>query len=1796
MERKQKKWWQRSLAFMLSLVLVISSFLVGGMPVSYAADEGAPLDGIYVSSEGDDSNGDGSFDKPYKTLQMAYNKVDKEGTIYVKDDITLTLNKVGQHYKFLDMNLLKNVTITTAPEVEPDAVIRRGSGETSLIDLQQGQLTLKDIIIDGDFSGTKTGGRLINVGNAKLIVEDGAVLRNNYTGVTGSAVVLLNNTSAVEMTGGEITNNKASSAVSIYASGATFKMTAGEITDNSGGGVDVAAGGHFILSGKAQITGNTVDVSGKPTERNVNLQGTTLVTLNGDFEGKAGITAQNRNSTGKHFGQAETAGLTGLENLIADNDPNLFATYGEAGSVIWQSLELVSPIGTVPTNKPTFTGIAVPGSIVTVKIGDITLTTTADEDGNWSVEPKTVISNGPHSVVVTALKGDTQFGPVTKDITVAFAGPGGVSTGLSSWVDVERSAVIEEGTNITKLTDLADSGTWSPVGAPNSNVPNALNFNGGLQITSSNGYYSRLSSDFAIKNISSGEVFSVQASTNYSGFPWEFGGGANSNAIYGVTSGKSIRTYFGRTEGYLDGSVGDYELKNGAMLNVWSEVSDWALSLNGIKLTQSDVNTPRFVSPVSGQYYFGAGHNSRFNGMIAETILFNHKLGENERKQVNSYLALKYGLTLKDDYIASDGSTKMWTVTTGYGNHITGIGRDDNGALYHKQSKSQVNGANITIALGNEIQATNAENLNAITNDKSFFVFSDNGKDATFSTPLSKEDEQLQHTERIYKIEKTNWQDAEITLQVDKVEGALEWPLYLVISADDKFDTSDSFHQLTDGKVTLESSKFTNGAYFTIAAPVPTFESASLEQAQAGGNQITLTFDKDVALPDGKGFTITIGGNTIENATFTVDPANAKKVNITLPNGTDVTGKEVTVKYDATGNLKGTNGVPVSSFIEEVTTQNPGVDKEYVDYTEITEVTGIAPAGVTYDSTAGKFTVPANVEEFTFNDGDKKMQATKGTDGEWIIKKVDTKQYVDYVEVTAVDGIAPAGVTYDSTAGKFTVPANVEEFTFNDGDKKMQATKGTDGEWVIKEVDTVTPPSYDDLFIIKKPTGVIKDSKPEIAGTVDMTTTPSTVTIELKNSNNESILVDGIAIVDPITGEWSFTPPTNLEEGTYTIVATATNGIDTSVKEHEFTVNTMQVVDKTKLRDKVNQSNRLDSNKYTPDTWAKYQEALKIAQDVLNDPNAKIDEVEAAFNALTAAQDALVEKPTLTTAGLGSLVPSQGVLSPSFSSEVTDYTMNVDYATSQLSFLATPIIPGASVTTTVNGQLGTLEQIPLQVGENIIVITVADGNGNVKHYTIKVYREAYTGGGNSGGGGTWTPDPTPPVTPTPSETKTKIQVELEIDGDNPLEKTTVEIERTKYANGDVTDFVNLTPAQALEAVEKAKQIGNSIARIVIPDVNDEVDQVTVEVPKQSLQTLRDNGLSLEISTENGHIAIPHSSMEGIDDNFYFRLIPVKKESERQAIEERAKAEQVVRETLESDDVHVVARPMTIETNMPSRPVQVTLPLKGVNVPTVAAERQAFLDQLAVFIEHSDGEKKVVFPEVVTMAKGELGLRFTVEKFSTFTIIQFEKPEVSKHEAYIKGFPNGTFGPDKNVTRAQVAIMMARILGYTEVQAVDKAPFKDVAKDHSAAGAIAFVKEQGIMNGDQYGNFHANANITRAEMAAVVANYKQFSVEQGVAITFKDTKGHWAQWIIEANRASGIINGLEDGSFAPNAALTRAQAVVMMNRMFERGPLQGVAKPSFPDVKATHWAFKEIEEAANSHKYFIDEDGKEQLSK
>ncbi|POZ54675.1 Cellulosome-anchoring protein [Lysinibacillus sphaericus] len=1462
--------------------------------------------------------------------------------------------------------------------------------------------------------------------------------------------------------------------------------------------------------------------------------------------------------------------------------------------------------------------------------------------------------------------------------------PAGVD-GAVLWLRPDKGISIESGQTVSEWQDQSNTGNHATQNTTTlqpmyrNDAQYNVNFNPMLEF---NNKYFNLDVNKLPTGNSSRTIVAVAASENNTGdnryiISW---GTASLGSMIGMLqlSGttKGAMSIFGGSfsseEGFWQKNVPNelvatYDGTNGALYSKTTQIGKAKQSWN-------TANTQARVGRI-----IGGGRAEEWIGTIGDIIVYDRALDEAERKQISSYLAIKYGYTLdveglptnskKADYLASDTSI-LWDATANadYYHSIAGIARDDNGGLLQKQSNSTNPGNQVVIGL-NEINDKNSSNPAQFSTDMQYLMWGDNNLPFAYTQPTN---DGRAHTERIWKVQnRGNVGQVEFAIPKDALpeKGAL-----LVGNEDFSSNTEYPLTWKTINGKEYYTTKltFTDGQYFTLVTTKPELEKATLTQTVTDNNEVTLIFDQSVTLTDLNGFTITKDGIEIPigNVTYKID---GNTIVLTLPTNENVTGESViNVEYKkATGNLIGkTNSLPVGDFkiqainsfaasltIETptstiVTTPQPEI-KGKVEVGSDVEVVIKDKQGNVIPNVGSKASVDAN-GNWTFTpgidlvDGDYTIEVEATKDGKTAkeTKGITVNTSLPTIQITEPAGTVSTtkpdikgtvdpdatvkvvikdknGNVVPNAGGEATVDAN-GNWTFTpgidlvDGDYTIEVEATKDGK-TAKETKGITVNTSSPTIQITEPAGTVSTTKPDIKGTVDP---DATVKVVIKDKNGNVVPnAGGEATVDA-NGNWTFTPGIDLVDGDYTIEVEAIKDGKTAKETKGITVNTVTpsapiVVITEPIEGKVETSKPEFKGMGTPGSTVTVEIKDK-AGNVIDTPLVTVNpdgtwsfvptnnlrdgdytvEVTAKKDGETTSINKTITINTKTlpifTPSLSSLIPSQGVLNPSFSPEVTNYSMNVDYLTSQLSFLAIPSNLGVSVTTTVNGQPGTLGQIPLQVGENIIIITVTDTNGNVRHYTIKVYREAYTGGG------TWTPDPTPnPTTPTttePSTTTTKIQVALEIDGDNPLEKTTVEIERTKHANGEITDFVALTETNAKEAVKKAKQIGNNVARIVIPDVNDEVDKVTVEIPKQSLQLLRDNGLSLEISTENGLIAIPLSSMNGVDDNFYFRLVPVKKESERKAIEERARAEKVVRETLQSNDVNVMARPMTIETNMPSRLVQVTLPLRGVKVPTVAAERQVFLDQLAVFIEHSDGEKKVVFPEVVTMVKGELGLRFTVDKFSTFTVIQFTKPTVGKHEVYIKGFPNGTFGPEENVTRAQVATMIARLLGYTDDQTIDYAPFKDIPSNHYAAGAIAFVKERGIMNGDMNGNFRASENITRAQMATVVANYKHLQIEEGVEITFNDTKGHWAQWIIEANRTAGIINGRQDGSFAPNEHLTRAQAVVMMNRMFERGPLNGVTTPSFQDVKATHWAFKEIEEAAKSHSYVIDEDDKEQLSK
>ncbi|MGL5513475.1 MAG: S-layer homology domain-containing protein, partial [Sporomusa sp.] len=125
---------------------------------------------------------------------------------------------------------------------------------------------------------------------------------------------------------------------------------------------------------------------------------------------------------------------------------------------------------------------------------------------------------------------------------------------------------------------------------------------------------------------------------------------------------------------------------------------------------------------------------------------------------------------------------------------------------------------------------------------------------------------------------------------------------------------------------------------------------------------------------------------------------------------------------------------------------------------------------------------------------------------------------------------------------------------------------------------------------------------------------------------------------------------------------------------------------------------------------------------------------------------------------------------------------------------------------------------------------------------------------------------------------------------------------------------------------------------------------------------------------------------------------------------------------------------------------------------------------------------------------------------------------------------------------------------------------------------------GIISGDPEGTFRPQAAITRAEFATLVVQFANLSDSGDTA--FPDVPdSHWAATKIKQAAKAGFISGDPEGTFRPDAPITRAEAVTILNRMLGRIPttehLSSVTM-SFSDVSAAHWAFNEILEASKAH--------------
>ena len=194
-----------------------------------------------------------------------------------------------------------------------------------------------------------------------------------------------------------------------------------------------------------------------------------------------------------------------------------------------------------------------------------------------------------------------------------------------------------------------------------------------------------------------------------------------------------------------------------------------------------------------------------------------------------------------------------------------------------------------------------------------------------------------------------------------------------------------------------------------------------------------------------------------------------------------------------------------------------------------------------------------------------------------------------------------------------------------------------------------------------------------------------------------------------------------------------------------------------------------------------------------------------------------------------------------------------------------------------------------------------------------------------------------------------------------------------------------------------------------------------------------------------------------------------------------------------------------------------------------------------------------------------------------------------HYAYIVGYPNGNVEPNGNITRAEVATIFFRLL--TEkvrtANSTQSNSLSDVTRGQWFNHAVSTLSSMGIVKGHNDGTFAPNAPITRAEFAAIAARFDDKNTD--TSSKFTDIASHWAKNEIGIAANKGWINGYPDGTFRPNQYITRAEAMTLVNRVLNRLPenssdlLDSMIK--WPDNSdASAWYYLAVQEATNSHYY------------
>lgn len=199
-----------------------------------------------------------------------------------------------------------------------------------------------------------------------------------------------------------------------------------------------------------------------------------------------------------------------------------------------------------------------------------------------------------------------------------------------------------------------------------------------------------------------------------------------------------------------------------------------------------------------------------------------------------------------------------------------------------------------------------------------------------------------------------------------------------------------------------------------------------------------------------------------------------------------------------------------------------------------------------------------------------------------------------------------------------------------------------------------------------------------------------------------------------------------------------------------------------------------------------------------------------------------------------------------------------------------------------------------------------------------------------------------------------------------------------------------------------------------------------------------------------------------------------------------------------------------------------------------------------------------------------------------------------HLAYLAGYPGGIFGPDQNMTRAEAAQMFYNLLLEKDVEITVE--FEDVPADAWYAKPVNTLASLGILSGVGNGRFDPERSITRAEFTVIAMKFANTS-GGGVNIFSDVNEDDWFYSAVVDSTQYGWINGYPDGTFRPEATISRAEVTVIVNHMLGRAADRPYVIAheeelnTFGDVNRGHWGYFHIAEATNAHEYHT-EDGTE----